>query len=168
MNKNFLIGAVVVILVLAGGAFLVKNSKTATQNNNSAMEKQSESQTVDNESMEPSEATEKDEEKDKSEADENEGKTKEGVKSFEISSANFKFDKSELKVKQGDKVKITLENDEGMHDWVIDEFNVKTKLLKAGEKDTVEFVANKKGTFEYYCSVGQHRQNGMKGNLIVE
>jgi plastocyanin len=29
-------------------------------------------------------------------------------------------------------------------------------------------VADKKGTFEYYCSVGQHRALGMKGKLVVE
>ena len=32
----------------------------------------------------------------------------------------------------------------------------------------VEFTVDKTGTFEYYCSVGQHRANGMVGNLIVE
>jgi plastocyanin len=32
----------------------------------------------------------------------------------------------------------------------------------------IEFVANKKGKFEYYCSVGEHRAMGMKGNLVVE
>ena len=57
-----------------------------------------------------------------------------------------------------------------MHDWVIDEFSARAKQIQAGETDTVEFVANKKGTFEYYCSVGNgfHRQQGMVGKLIVE
>jgi plastocyanin len=97
------------------------------------------------------------------------GSASEGtVKTFTVAAENFSFTLPEIKVKMGDTVKITLENKEGMHDWVIDEFNARTKLLKAGESDTIEFVANKVGSFEYYCSVGSHRQMGMKGNLIVE
>jgi plastocyanin len=67
-----------------------------------------------------------------------------------------------------DKVKITLNNTEGFHDWKIDEFNAATKQISAGQQDSVEFIASQKGQFEYYCSVGQHRQMGMKGVLIVE
>lgn len=55
-----------------------------------------------------------------------------------------------------------------MHDFVIDELNVKTKIVKDGESETVEFTPDQTGTFEFYCSVGQHRQMGMKGTLIVE
>ncbi|KKT09719.1 MAG: Plastocyanin [candidate division WWE3 bacterium GW2011_GWB2_43_22] len=57
---------------------------------------------------------------------------------------------------------------EGTHDLRLDEFNVATKLLKAGETDTVEFTADKAGVFEYYCSVGEHRKMGMVGTLTVE
>ena len=48
------------------------------------------------------------------------------------------------------------------------EFNAATEKVAAGVSSSVEFVADKKGTFEYYCSVGQHRANGMKGKLIVK
>ena len=91
-----------------------------------------------------------------------------GVKEFTVFASNFKFSVGEIKVKKGDKVRIIFKNENGTHDWVLDEFNVKTKRVPAGESDTVEFVADKTGTFEYYCSVGSHRQMGMKGNLIVE
>lgn len=33
---------------------------------------------------------------------------------------------------------------------------------------SVTFVADETGTFEYYCSVGNHRGQGMIGKLIVE
>jgi cytochrome c oxidase subunit 2 len=85
-----------------------------------------------------------------------------------ITASNYMFDLKEIKVKKGEPVTITLMNKEGFHDFVIDEFNAKTKQLKAGESETITFTPNKVGTFEYYCSVGQHRQMGMKGNLIVE
>ncbi len=90
------------------------------------------------------------------------------VKEFTVEGSNFKFSVAEMRVKKGDAVKVVFKNVEGFHDWVIDEFNTKTKQLKAGEQETIEFVADKLGTFEYYCSVGEHRKMGMVGKLIVE
>ncbi len=89
-------------------------------------------------------------------------------KVFIVGGDNFKFDLTEMRVKKGDTVKITFTNNKGTHDLLIDEYKVNTGILAAGESKTVEFVADKTGTFEFYCSVGQHRQMGMKGNLIVE
>ncbi|OGN04280.1 MAG: hypothetical protein A2659_03275 [Candidatus Yanofskybacteria bacterium RIFCSPHIGHO2_01_FULL_44_24] len=80
----------------------------------------------------------------------------------------FSFNPAEIRVKKGDTVRIIFRNEKGTHDWVIDEFNARTKILQVGQTETIQFVANKAGTFEYYCSVGTHRQMGMKGNLVVE
>lgn len=87
---------------------------------------------------------------------------------FEVHASNFKFSPTEIKVKKGDTVTIKFMNDAGKHDWVVDEFKAATKILDAGQNDTITFVADKTGTFEYYCSVGTHRQMGMVGKLIVE
>lgn len=91
-----------------------------------------------------------------------------GANSFNITGSNFSFSTTELKVKKGEKVKIIFQSKGGLHDWTVDEFNAKTRQIKDGESAEVEFVADKAGTFEYYCSVGQHRTMGMKGKLIVE
>ncbi len=85
-----------------------------------------------------------------------------------VEGSNFAFAPSEIKVKKGQKVVVVFKNVGGLHDFVIDEFKAQTKQIKNGEQDMVEFVADKVGTFEYYCSVGQHRQMGMVGKLIVE
>ena len=90
------------------------------------------------------------------------------VKTFDISAKPFEFSIKEIKVKKGDKVKINLTVTQGMHDWVVDEFNAKINVIQAGQIDSVEFTADKTGTFEYYCSVPTHRQQGMVGKLIVE
>lgn len=79
-----------------------------------------------------------------------------------------RFDTEEIRVKKGDRVRVKFETVQGFHDWTIDEFNARTKQLPVGQKDTVEFIADKTGTFQYYCSVPGHRQAGMVGNLIVE
>lgn len=90
------------------------------------------------------------------------------VKEFTVEGRPFEFSLKEMRVNKGDTVTVTFVNQEGMHDWVVDEFNARTKQIKTGETDTVTFVADQTGMFEYYCSVGQHRANGMVGKLIVE
>ncbi len=90
------------------------------------------------------------------------------AKTFTVKGLNFSFDVKEIKVKKGDTVKIVFKNTEGFHDWRVDEFNAATKQIREGEEDTVTFVADKTGTFEYFCSVSKHRALGMTGKLIVE
>lgn len=89
------------------------------------------------------------------------------VKSFAVSGSNFAFAPSTMRVNRGDRVRVTFTNASGTHDWVLDQFNARTKVLQSGQSETVEFVANQSGSFEYYCSVGSHRAMGMKGTLIV-
>lgn len=90
------------------------------------------------------------------------------TKTFNVEGGMFYFNPKEIRVKQGDTVRIVFTNKEGFHDWTIDEFNARTTQIAAGKTETIQFVADKTGTFEYYCSVGNHRAMGMKGNLIVE
>lgn len=90
------------------------------------------------------------------------------VVTFDITGEPFKFSQTEIKVKKGDTVKINFQSTKGTHDLVIDEFNVATKQVDPGEVTSVEFVAEKTGEFEYYCSIGNHRSQGMVGKLIVE
>lgn len=92
------------------------------------------------------------------------------IRDFVFTANNFSYSLPEIKVNKGDLVRVVLQNVDGTHDLRIDEFNVATRVLKAGEEQMVEFVADKTGVFEYYCSVGIHRQMGMKGylNVVVE
>lgn len=91
------------------------------------------------------------------------------VKEFTLDTSEFAFDVKTITVKEGDTVKITLTNSGNMpHDWVVDEFSASTEQITKGDTTTVTFVANKAGTYEYYCSVGQHRKQGMVGKLVVE
>ncbi len=153
--------AVIAILVIGGGAYFIMNRNSAS-NSEALMEDFQD------------EATARQEDaalqaEDEAAVDQEATAAEEGtVKEFTVIAKPFLFNQKELRVKKGDTVRIVLDNQEGMHDWVIDEFNARTKQIKAGETDTVEFVADKTGTFEFYCSVGNHRAMGMVGNLIVE
>lgn len=81
-----------------------------------------------------------------------------------VNAKSFDFDVKEIKAHVGDTVKITLVNADGAHGFAIDDFGVD---IKGGE--TKEFMVDKKGTFDYYCSlmcgVGHDK---MVGKLIVE
>ncbi|PIR96004.1 MAG: hypothetical protein COT92_03340 [Candidatus Doudnabacteria bacterium CG10_big_fil_rev_8_21_14_0_10_42_18] len=90
------------------------------------------------------------------------------VKTFTLEAGMFYFSPKEIRVRKGDRVKIVLNNVEGFHDFVIDEFNASTPQIQAPNTAEVEFVADKAGTFEFYCSVGNHRAMGMVGTFIVE
>ena len=104
---------------------------------------------------------------------ENMDDTKGETVTFVLSGENFRFlrDGAEaptLRVKEGDTVRIEFTSIDGFHDWGVDEFDAVTERVNTGGSTVVEFVADKKGTFEYYCSVGSHRAQGMYGNIIVE
>lgn len=90
------------------------------------------------------------------------------AKVFDLTGKNFSFSQTEIRVKKGDRVIINFESTDGFHDWVVDEFNAQTQRVNPGTQTSVEFIASKTGTFEYYCSVSIHRAAGMKGQMIVE
>lgn len=93
---------------------------------------------------------------------------KEAIREIAVTARSFSFSPATITVKKGETVRLTLKNTGGLHDLRIDEFKAATKQLQAGEEETIEFIADKTGTFEYYCSVGNHRAMGMVGKLIVE
>lgn len=90
------------------------------------------------------------------------------VREFTVVGSSFTFSPSTLSVKKGDHVKITFVNSGGMHDFVLNDFNAATPVIQTGQSAVVEFDADKTGSFQYYCSVGNHRAMGMVGTLTVE
>lgn len=91
------------------------------------------------------------------------------AKEVVVEGSEFKFLPATLTFKKGEKIRLVFKNMGKMtHDWVVDELNVRTKQITAGQEDAIEFTPDKVGTFEYYCSVGLHQKMGMKGTLTVE
>lgn len=90
------------------------------------------------------------------------------VKTIEIEAGSYYYKPNTITVKKGDKVKVVIKSVDMMHNFNIDELGVKSDTAKAGETATVEFTADKVGSFEYYCAIGQHRKMGQVGTITVE
>jgi cytochrome c oxidase subunit 2 len=90
------------------------------------------------------------------------------VKEFEITARQFEFEPATIRANLGDTVKLKIRSVDVPHGIAIPEFGV-SERLEPGEEVQVEFVANKQGTFTFFCNVpcgSGHRD--MKGQLIVE
>lgn len=90
------------------------------------------------------------------------------VREFTVDGSSYEFDPSTITVNKGDTVKITFKDDDGTHNLVISGYNVSTKILGSGTEEVVTFVADKVGSFEFYCSVANHKALGMTGTLVVQ
>lgn len=91
----------------------------------------------------------------------------EAVEVVKLEAGSFYFKPEMIKVKKGQTVRIVLTSADLMHDFNIDELGVKLPFVQNGKTGTIDFVADQVGSFEYYCSVGNHRANGQVGTLVV-
>ncbi|HJV86228.1 MAG TPA: copper-containing nitrite reductase [Noviherbaspirillum sp.] len=75
----------------------------------------------------------------------------------------------QLKVAEGAVVQINLVNGDGaQHDLTVPDFSTQSnKLNEKGASTSVVFRADKKGEFQYICSLPGHMQAGMIGKIIV-
>lgn len=85
-----------------------------------------------------------------------------------LKARQFSFSPDTIKVRQGDRVRIIAKSQDVTHGFAISAFNVNA-VIEPGKETIIEFVANKKGEYDFVCSVycgsGHSR---MKGTLIVE
>ncbi len=74
-----------------------------------------------------------------------------------------------LFVKAWDVVEITLINNDGLkhHIGLPDFFITSHEVVEKGAKTTVTFVPFKDGGFPYNCILENHKEMGMKGELII-
>ena len=151
--KFILIGIVVIAVVLLGIGLFMNIRKTDNSGSDMVLSENADSGQPENpvsEEMEGSDAEETD------------------VVTIRMEAGSFYYAPSEIRVSAGDKVKIELTSVDMMHDFNIDELNVKSPVTLAGETSVIEFIAEEPGEYEYYCSVGNHRAMGQVGTLIVE
>lgn len=87
---------------------------------------------------------------------------------FTITAQKWSFEPSEIKVKQGDQVHLTINSIDVMHGFSLNQYRI-SEILRLGKTIEVNFVADKTGEFTFFCSVECGQGHGsMKGTLIVE
>lgn len=90
------------------------------------------------------------------------------VKSFTMTAKQWSFDPATITVKKGDTVKLSVKSIDVDHGFAISSFGV-NKPLTPGQTTEVEFVADKTGSFPFFCSVFcGSGHGGMRGTLVVE
>lgn len=92
------------------------------------------------------------------------------------------FSQTELSLKSGTPVKLTINNAGALeHNWVLVSadkdplivsevdalYGVKSETIGAGQTATVDFVAPGPGEYQYVCTTAGHAAGGMVGKLIV-
>ncbi|MCH7902569.1 cupredoxin domain-containing protein, partial [archaeon] len=77
------------------------------------------------------------------------------------------FEPGTITVNQGDEVKLTIESVDVAHGFALPDFGVNEQLIP-GQTTNIEFVADKKGSYRFFCNVvcGQGHSS-MSGLLIV-
>lgn len=80
---------------------------------------------------------------------------------------NFFFSQNKLIVKKDQAVNIELYSADGQHDLYIDGYNIQSTIVDTNNKTNIKFTADKVGEFEYYSTVGNQKELGLVGKLIV-
>jgi uncharacterized cupredoxin-like copper-binding protein len=109
-----------------------------------------------------------------------------GARQVTLTMSSLSFSPSEIRVKVGQPVRLTLQNNDTLlHDFSSMDAMVKVMhgegaahdmdsemsmhvAAEAGQQATLEFKPTQTGTYEFFCSVAGHKEAGMLGKLIVE
>jgi cytochrome c oxidase subunit 2 len=91
-----------------------------------------------------------------------------GPGEIKMTAKKYEFSPNIVRVKQGDHVRLVITALDRAHGFKVDAFQINQKLPK-GEAVTVDFTADRSGTFPFQCSdfcgLGHKK---MKGELIIE
>jgi heme/copper-type cytochrome/quinol oxidase subunit 2 len=86
---------------------------------------------------------------------------------FTVVARDYRFSPSRIEVAQNDLVKLTIQSEDVAYSLTIDEYRV-SKRVPAGGTTTLEFRADRTGSFSYYSNLtSDNRHAKMRGELVV-
>ena len=90
------------------------------------------------------------------------------VREIQMTAKKYEFNPNLITVKKGERVKLIITALDRDHGFKLEAFGINQKLKK-GDATTIEFTADKVGTFPFQCSEFCGFGHGrMKGKLVVE
>lgn len=99
---------------------------------------------------------------------ENQTPSNQTLKEFYITARQWEFEPRDITVSQGDLVRLTITSVDVEHGFALPDFGIDERL-NPGDAVVIEFIADKKGEFRFFCNVycGAGHQ-AMEGKIIVE
>lgn len=86
-----------------------------------------------------------------------------------VTMTEYRFKLSRSSFPAGSTVIFTVRNKgDELHDFYIQQLNKRTRYLKSGKSATLKVTFKKKGSYQYLCTVGEHAQRGMIGQIRVK
>ncbi len=95
------------------------------------------------------------------------GQVSSPVKEFTMTAKKWEFNPPRIEVNKGDSVVLKITSTDVAHGFNLPDFNIREDL-NPGQEVTIRFVADKTGTFNFYCDIfcgAGHKE--MTGELIV-
>ena len=90
------------------------------------------------------------------------------VREIKVSAKKYEYSPEEIRVKQGERVRLLITATDRKHGFEIKELGIKTELEK-GKETVVELTIGKPGTYQIKCSVRcGFGHGGMRAQLVVE
>jgi cytochrome c oxidase subunit II len=84
-----------------------------------------------------------------------------------VTARDYRFSPNRIEVAQDDLVKLTVQSEDVAYSLTIDEYRV-SRRVPAGGSTTLEFRADRTGTFTFYSNMtNDARHAQMKGELVV-
>jgi len=86
---------------------------------------------------------------------------------FTLMAREYRFSPARIEVTQNDLVKVTVHSEDVAYSFTIDDYRL-SKRIPAGGSTTLEFRADRAGTFAFYSNLSNDaRHKQMSGQLIV-
>jgi heme/copper-type cytochrome/quinol oxidase subunit 2 len=91
-----------------------------------------------------------------------------GRHEFTIVARDFQFSPNRVEVDQDDLVKVIVRSEDRAYGFAIDQYRI-VRRVPPGGTTTVEFRADRAGTFRFYSHLtGEPGHGQMQGNLVVQ
>ena len=159
-NTGVWVTVSLIILVLVGGFFLFKEGFSSSSGESEGIVVIDKPPQEESSSLEIEEEITLDDETNQDEVVQ--------TKEFDIIAKQWDFSPNTITVNEGDNVILNIESIDVTHGFVISDFGVSEQLV-SGNTVKIEFVADKKGTFSFFCNVFcGSGHSGMRGTLIVQ